>query len=97
MLDHAHSYVTGQAFGSIFLCLLKFGVHGFVEMMNKEAFKMYMGSSSHSVYRHMGLNHKIRTMVKQEGLKDVSEFAGCNKQGNFIFIKQIKETKKKGG
>ena len=95
VLDHAHSYVTGQAFRSIFLLLLRYGADGFIKIINKRAFDMYMGSSSASMFGHIGLNNKIAQMLEEEGIKDVRELAGCNKQDNFIFIKQIKEKEKK--
>lgn len=91
MLDRAYRYVTGQAFCSIFLLLLEKGVPDFITEINRRAHQLYTGTSSASVYGHTGLNHKMGTMLEELGLKDVRELAGCNKQGNEIYIKQVKD------
>lgn len=91
VLDHAHRYVTGQAFRSIFLFIARYGLRGFVDAINKRCNELYMGTSTASVYGTIGLNNKIAQMCEEEGI-DPKDLAGLQKIGNFYFIK-VKEKK----
>lgn len=85
VLDKSHDYVLGQAFRSVFMLMLRYGVDVFVHMINRRATQLYLGTGTASIYGNLALRKSLAQMLEEESLS-IDDLKGLTKEGNNFFV-----------
>lgn len=85
VIERSHSYITGQAFRSCVLYLLRYGVSSFIDELNLCIMKCSFNSSSSDIRRFVAFRNNLARMCLEEGLT-VDDLPGRMKNDSDLYF-----------
>ena len=87
VLDRSASYISGQAFKSLFYFISMYGPDGLINCINERAKKVYNSDSATSSFTEISLRVNLERMLSEEG-KTINELPGLVQRGSQYYLKE---------
>lgn len=85
-VERSEKFITSMAFRSCYLLILKYGIAGFVDILNREMLKTYTSNTFTSNRRLNSFNIHLANMLSQERQR-LEDLPGLDKFGERYYLK----------
>ncbi len=86
-MERSASYISGQAFKSIFYYISACGIDSFINQINERAKKIYNSDSASASYTEISLRVNLERMLSEEN-KQLSDLPGLVQRGSQFYLKE---------